>query len=257
MAAIQYYSEVAMPLYKRFLWGLLAGIAVICVKLLGPDIEHFRSLVLTGNMGETVFYGLISAITVFLGGVSGLFSKDSDPSRILIFCASFPALVTTAFAPDRIPANINPDRPAEQAEYRGPKFALPSPISVARAQDLANEGFCDEGSFISQFTKAATEYFASNRLEANSYVVIVGSTTDFSEAKSIADGFAERTDRFPVYVGCRKPGNDYFPIVIGEPSNAETAAGIKGLITGEGWAPADSYISSYQYREPIYIANPS
>lgn len=246
-----------MALYKKFLWGLLAGFAVICVKLVGPDSDHVRSLFIAGTSGDIAFYSLVCLVTVLLGGISGMFSKETDPTRMLVFCASFPALITTYSAPDRIPTTINADRPAETAMSAPGGFAFPGLIGRAQAGETGlggPDGVCDEGSLVGQITDAARTYF-SNRLEDSSYVVIIGSYPDYEEAKAMAQAFAAKSGDLPIYVGCRRPDNPYYPVIAGDRTDAETAAGIKGLITGEEWAPMETYISSYQYRVPIYVAD--
>ncbi|WP_340162353.1 hypothetical protein [uncultured Hoeflea sp.] len=240
----------------RFLWGLLGGIAVICVKMIGPDIEVVKSLFLVSNGAEIAFYGLISAITIFLGGISGLFSKETEPIRMLAFAAAFPALVSTYTAPERTP--LSTAAPASPAERSAPANAASLDlgfVSAARAQVGDAELVCDEGSFTQQFTKAARDYF-SNQTRETTYSVVVGSEQDFERAKAKADAYARDAPDVEIYVGCRKPGNPYFPVFIEAGADVEKAALLMGEVIGEGWAPADTYISSYAYRTPIYTAKP-
>ena len=42
-----------------------------------------------------MFYIFISGITIILGAFSGLFSKETERTKLLIFCASVPALLST------------------------------------------------------------------------------------------------------------------------------------------------------------------
>ena len=240
----------------RFLWGLLGGIAVICVKIIGPDIEVVKSLFLVSNGAEIAFYGLISAITIFLGGVSGLFSKETEPIRMLAFAAAFPALVSTYTAPERTPLSTPPTAPS--AERSGPANAASLDlgfVSAAQAQVIGSELVCDEGSFTQQFSKAARDYF-SNQPQDSTYAVVVGSEQDLERAKALADTYARDAGDFGIFVGCRKPGNPYFPIFLEAGTDVEKAATLMGEIIGDGWAPPDTYISSYAYRKPIYAAKP-
>jgi hypothetical protein len=238
----------------RFLWGLLGGFAVICVKIIGPDIEVVKSLFFLSNGAEIAFYGLISAITIFLGGISGLFSKETEPIRMLAFAAAFPALVSTYTAPERIPSSANPTTaPAERSAPANAASLVLGIVSAAQAQITDSDLICDEGSFTEQFSKAARDYFSSQSQDTG-YSVVVGSEQDFDQAKALADAYARNSGDFEIHVGCRKPDNPYFPVIVGSTTDVETAAKIMGEIIGEGWAPSDTYLSNYAYRKPIYEA---
>ena len=242
-----------MPLYQKFLWGLVAGIALICVKFVGPDQDYVKALPNAGS-GEVIFYTLLSAVTIFLGGLSGLFCKDGEPARILVFCASFPALLSAYASQERIDPTLNKQGPVGRADANAdplPGFSL---VTRAYAQDGGSEGVCVEGSLISQVGKAAQDYFSPDK-SAQSYSVVVASSTALPAAKAKADQFASLAQGTSVYVGCRKPGNPYFPVIVGPNSNQQEAAILLGKIIGEGWAPRDSYISAYEYRKPIYTPN--
>ncbi|MBP1852661.1 hypothetical protein [Rhizobium halophytocola] len=236
-----------MALYQKFLWGLLAGLALICVKIIGPDGDYVKSLI-SANAAEWVFYSILSLITIFLGGLSGLFCKESEPARILVFCASFPALLSAATSQTRQEIPAPSARPAEARLAPTLDIGLVTP---AFAQNPANDGVCLEGSFVSQIGKAAQDYFSAASA-TKSYSVVIASSAKFEDAKSKADHFAQLAGSITVYVGCRKPGNAYYPIVAGPNTSQQEAATLMGRIIGEGWAPADSYISSYEYRTPIY-----
>jgi len=242
-----------MPHFSRFLWGLCAGFVVVLVKVIGVDANFIKPIVVSGNHGELSFYLLVSAGTVLLGGFSGLFSKSTEPMQILVFCASFPALVTTALSPDRSSPPTGPINPVEKASLYMPSVIEFDFISNAMAQTTAVNSrlVCDEGSFSKQFKSAAKTYFGMES-KIKSTAVIIASEDSFERAKSIADTFAERTDNYDIYVGCRKPGNPYFPVIVGKPTDFQTAAEVKGEIVGEGWAPTDTYLSNYAYRETIY-----
>lgn len=238
----------------RFLWGLLGGFAVICVKIIGPDIEVVKSLFFLSNGAEIAFYALISAITIFLGGISGLFSKETEPIRMLAFAAAFPALVSTYTAPERMPSSANPTTaPAERSAPANAASLDFGIVSVAQAQIAGGTLICDEGSFTEQFSKAARDYF-SNPSQNTDYTVVVGSEQDLDRAKALADAYARKSGDREIYVGCRKPDNPYFPIFVGGSTDVGTAATIMGEIIGEGWAPSDTYLSNYAYRVPIYEA---
>lgn len=237
----------------RFLWGLLGGVAVICVKVIGPDIAVVKSLFLVRNGAEIAFYGLISAITIFLGGISGLFAKETEPLRMLAFAAAFPALISTYTAPERIPSSANPAAPTEASRPANAASLALGFVSVAHAQPANGKFTCDEGSFAEQFSRAAGAYF-SNKVATGTFAVVVGSEQDFNRAKALADAYARSSGGREIYVGCRKPDNPFFPIIVGGSTDMQTASTLMGEVIGEGWAPSDTYLSNYAYRAPIYEA---
>ena len=245
-----------MPVYQRFIWGLLAGIAVICVKIIGPDKIVVKEYIFLGNSGEITFYIFLSFVTIFLGGISGLFSKSTEPAQILVFCAAFPALVTTAFNPERMPQNSST---SETAAYDIPSPTLSGIfnfVAAASAQPVAQDVqlVCDEGDFLKQFGEAAKTYF-SNQSEAEIFSVVVASEKNLDQAILLADEYARKIDKFEIQVGCRRPNNPYFPVIIGGTTDLLTASEIKGEIIGAGLAPRDTFISNYSYRKPVYQAD--
>ncbi|TDH34321.1 hypothetical protein E2A64_16765 [Pseudohoeflea suaedae] len=241
-----------MTLLQRFGWGIVAGFAIVCVKFLGPDAEYVQQIISDLNIGHVTFYVIFSLVTVFLGGISGLFSQDREPLRILVFCAAFPATVSAALPGSGKPP-VSKTENGSAADLAGrTEFPLSLIVTSALAED-ATDGVCNEGGFTAQFTQAAREYF-SGPVVQDTYSVIVGSATELAEAQRLADEFARRSEGLSVTVGCRRPGNPYYPIVVGEVSDLETAAEIKGRVIGEGWAREDSYLSDYPFRKPIYQA---
>lgn len=246
-----------MSYFQRFMWGLLAGVAVVIVKMLGPDSIVIKEFLTSFNRGGIAFYAVISVLTVILGGISGLFAKGTEPTQILVFCAAFPALVTTASTPERVAPNSDlPNTTAQISPFDPPAVGWNLKLVSSAMAQQTQEGknlVCDEGSFTQQFTNAAKSYF-SNQLQTDNYAVVIGSVQDFDQAKVMADRYARQSGRYNVYVGCRKPGNPYFPIIVGNSGNLQTAAEIKGEIIGEGWAPEDTYFSNYAYRTLIYDA---
>jgi hypothetical protein len=249
-------EEEAMTLFQRFAWGIVAGFAIVCVKFLGPDAEYVQRIISTLNIGHVTFYVVVSLVTILLGGISGLFSQDKEPLRILVFCAAFPATVSAALpgAGSR-ETGAQPTEENRAAELASPTQFRTFDLIVARAWAASDDiGVCDEGGFASKFSQAAKEYF-SDPVDDTTYSVIVGSETDLTEARHLADEFAQRADGLPVTVGCRKPGNPYYPVVVGGVSDLETAAEIKGRVIGEGWGPQDAYLSNYPFRKPIYQAD--
>lgn len=257
-----------MTMIERVLWGLLAGLAIVLVKILGPDEQFFRSLLVPQDGGasedlaaELIFYFIISVITVLLGGIAGAFAKENDKTRILLFAVSFPALLTTMTAQKRdavgnIGALAQSDlveaSPASQMANLSPMSLI---ISKAYAidQDVTT---CVEAGFGTKILQSAAKYLGgrSNASE-KIYAVVIASTKDLNQAKEIANEALLNTD-LQVYVGCKRPGNEYFPVIVGETTNQFDANELKGIVTEQRLLSdgSEPYISSYAYRTSIYDA---
>ncbi len=250
-------STSSMPIGRRFLWGVLAGVAIVCVKIIGPDQDHVRSLFLTGVTGAIAFYVFISCITVTLGGISGLFAEEKKPQKMLIFCASLPAIVSMALGTER----------ESQTTGDADMIALYSQdthelggmiISGAYAEEQSDDGVCDEGTFLEQFTDAANRYLT--RAQASeTYRVIVASEPDFERAGTIAEALADRLSdadiNLQVSVGCRRPGNIYYPVIVGEDGSQSQARQIQGILSNAG-VSTDSYLSNYAWRSNLVVLSP-
>lgn len=241
-----------MPVIVRFIWGMLSGVAVVLVKAIGPDMTVIKEFFLTGNGGEFAFYIFVSGVTIMLGGLSGLFARERDPLRVLAFCAAFPALVTTYTSPPRLGPDANKHQTIEEVTQQKAAYSSFNFITSVQAQDLSNTSLvCDEGTFSEQFAQAAKTYF-KNEYPSDSFAVVVGSEKDFEVAKQKANTYTRQSKKYAINVGCRRSGNPYFPIMVGNSTDYETALVIKGEVIGEGWAPSDTYLSNYPYRKIIY-----
>jgi hypothetical protein len=128
-----------------------------------------------------------------------------------------------------------------------------SVIGVARAQGVSADYICDEGGFVSQFATSAKEYLTgetgSNSLQ---YHVVVWSTKSLDTAKQVAGKVAESSDQWHASVGCRRPDNPYFPVMLGAKTNQVEAAKLLGRFQEAGILTEKPYLSAYPFREPIY-----
>lgn len=242
-----------MTMKQRFLWGCLAGLTIVFVKIIGPDNDHVRSLFGNIYSADVSFYLFISVITVFLGAISGLFTKEQEPVKILLFCASVPALLSTFTAEQRdtIPQpQSNQDRADFISESTG-NGALGFIVSPAFAD--TEENVCSEGSAFSKFQTSAQNYLSGSKTAQRPYyAVVAASTKSLDKAKEIAAEIKQANEDWAPYVGCKKPGNQYYPIIVGSIGDQVSAAQLKGQFDAAGVLDQESYVSYYQYRKPIY-----
>ncbi len=245
-----------MLIAERLMWGSLAGGAIVLVKIVGPDRDYVYSLFASAATPDIAFYIFISVVTMLLGLVSGAFSNEPDRVKLLLFCASVPGLLSTATGQLREPALGLPPAASEHAEAdyqgaEGERVWLSSVIvSSARAQTGDESHVCSEGSFIQQFSLSAKNYFSGERPQ---YSVIVWSTRSFDEAKGLADELSEEPGDWQATVGCRRPNNDYYPVMIGTGMTQIEAATLLGQFVEAAPRSEKPYLDNYPYRDSIYM----
>lgn len=238
----------------KLFWGALAGILIVLVKILGPDKIFVQSLFEGAATGGIAFYVFISAITILLGTISGLFSKEKEPVKLLIFCASVPALLTTVTTEQREPAATgSTSAPAVDRAQLDTPMLPPLLISTAHAQSADKSHECNEGTFFQNFTQTGAQYLSgAKRSNQPFYAAVVASTQNYEEAKSIADKIYRQNKNFAPFVGCKRPGNANYPVIVGQIGTQAAAAEWIGRFEEAGILNAKPYLSFYEHRSPVY-----
>ena len=85
--------------------------------------------------------------------------------------------------------------------------------------------------------------------------MVVWSTKNLATAKQIAGKVAKSSDQWHVSVGCRRPGNPYFPVMVGTKTTEVEAAELLGRFQEAGILAEKPYLSAYPFRQPIYTPN--
>jgi len=245
-----------MSLLQRLFWGFLAGLVIIIVKIIGPDQDYVRSLFDLGYSAQTTFYAFISFLTILLGTISALFNKEKEPIKLLLFCASVPALLSTYTGEVRNSVPGLQDDVASSSINRTStgSFGLPTIFfSTAFAQTINTQDECVEPGFAAEFSKTAQQYLSgrTNAAQTN-YSVIVASIKDLEEAKALATKIFTTNRAWSPYVGCRRPGNEYFPVIIGTATTEVEATELKVKFEAAEILSAEPYLSSYEYRTEIF-----
>ncbi|MDF2369737.1 MAG: hypothetical protein P1V21_02980 [Rhizobiaceae bacterium] len=246
-----------MTMKQRVFWGFLAGLTIVLVKIIGPDQSYLRSLFYQISSVDLVFYIFISIVTIVLGAISGLFSKEHEPVKLLLFCASVPALLSTFTGERReaipLQAPAATENRASADGINRPSMFITSAHAQTLNQTLRQKHVCNEGSFTQRFTQSAQQYLTgkSNARLAD-YSVVVSSTPDFDKAKRIATQIFTKDKAWAPYVGCRKPGNANYPVIIGPPTSEVEAAEWKGRFEEAQVMPGSAYLSYYEFRKPVF-----
>ncbi len=249
-----------MSMIKRLSLGLLAGLLIVLVKIIGPDQEYISSIIEASSSEKIFSYAFISLATVTLGAISVIFTKEKDPRKLLFFCASVPAMLSTYTGEvrDKLPidsqgasiVNQSINRAAINDNFQPSIF---SSTAFAQTAGANQDNECVEPSFFSKFSQSTQQYLTGQKYANKPYYnVIVASTKNYEEAKGIALQIFEKNKSWTPYVGCRRPDNPYYPVVIG-PSNTQVeAAAWKGKFEQSKIMPETPYLSFYQYRQPIF-----
>jgi hypothetical protein len=249
-----------MPIFHRAAWGFLAGLLIVLLKIQGPDQSYVRSLFSSYELMDAVFYVFISLVTISLGLISGLFSKEREPVKLLVFCASIPALLSTATSEQReaFPVSlteINSASIVDQIDHLD-MISFPSFISSAHAQTESSEYICVEDNFLVRFSNSAQRYVTGESYSnLPFYAVVAASTTDFELAKEISKKIFDENAAWAPFVGCRRPGNDYFPIIVGNIGTKTEAIEQKTRFEEESVLPFLPELSFYEYRTKIFVPN--
>lgn len=241
-----------MRLIERLLWGMLAGLAIVLVKILSPDQAYVKSLFLTANAGELGFYAFISLATIALGALSGAFSNESDRVKLLLFCASVPALLSTATAERRDPI------PGGGLQPTAGMFSVVTPANAQQQLDPLEGLRCDPGDFLDNFARTANNYLTGKKqTEIEQYSVVIGSAASLSEAKQLADRLQAEHPDFAVRVGCAPSGASRLPVLVGDPATQIDAAALLGEFRQSGKGkPSDGlepYLLPDPRQKPVYV----
>lgn len=82
--------------------------------------------------------------------------------------------------------------------------------------------------------------------------MVVASKRDFEEAKAVARTVFQTDKRWAPFVGCKRPGNDFYPVIIGPTTNKVEAAELKGRFEQAKILPDGPFLSFYPYRKAVF-----
>ena len=223
MAAIEVLPRtvISTHLYRVAVGGL-GGIAATCVKYLSQHHEKVSSLIENDQWPKAyaILFGLaiFAAVLFFLGGLIGWASKESHSLKLLALGISAPALVTTwaSARPDQIAAgqadkiayelHSTVVQTAQASETNIPKFIL----STA------------ENSYGLTILDGLNDVLGRDAISPN-YWVVVGSFLELENAVEHAKRINSEAPDMKAFVGKRKPGNKFYPVIVGKFTNREGA----------------------------------
>jgi hypothetical protein len=272
MAAIEPVPNLAaaqdelLRLHARVAIGIIGGLCAVLLKIYAQDkvviggwlLRLWRSEISEQDMQSLIGYAVIAALVMFLGGLVGFFVEERNRLKMLALGMSAPAMLTT-FTGGIGPTAIEPKdaRPPIEAPVDGPAGFLFDGFGFISSAYAAERGATVH---VAQLTEGINVFLGRgpSRAEAiaqetERYWVIVGSERDPTQANAVAEKINEQAPDLEAFVGERKPGNSYYPIIVGGEGGflpLTDALELREQALGAGIAPPDSYLSAYPDRLP-------
>ena len=208
---------------EKAVLGALGGLSAVLVKFLGQDyanvVAHAANLSADQLLAYQVGYGLITPILMFLGGFIAWLSDEEKRIKVVALAVAAPALITTWAGGSK------PDALAFNDYVVSSAYAQPA----APAQQTLPPAYPETPTQQSTWQKieAGVGTFFGYGKEPQRYWVIVGSYKDRDEAQRFADRINAEDATLNAWIGLKLPGNDYYPVIVGEQSLLSDAKALK------------------------------
>jgi SPOR domain len=229
-----------LALFKATLGGL-GGLAAICVKYIGQDHNVVMDWIDTGDPRLhklLIGYLILTPILIFLGGLVTWVSDETNHLKLLAMGVAAPALITT-WAGGATPGSASPHGNEPGHAY----FFKMAPVAPAHANEQSIQ--IAQADTIKQGLEL---FFGVGKIEPR-YWVIVGSHREKGDAEAQAAAINVERPTLHAFVGKRQPGNDDYPVIIGEYVNLAEANRLRE-VARELSAVKDSHLSAYADRRP-------
>ncbi|MCV6546337.1 MAG: hypothetical protein OIF56_03465 [Cohaesibacter sp.] len=230
-----------MSAITRVLAGALGGLIATASKILAMDIGQLDAFLMSGDFEAAsqlrVTLYIICPILVFLGAALAWASRETKPMTLLSIGCAAPALIAPWTT-----GNLA-GQPSGGQAWNGPAI-----VSSAYAQESADQITQDTGKV------SAFQYLFGLKDESDlRYWVIVGSYKDLQKAYDYRDVLNEADPTIKAFVGKQKPGNPYYPIIVGGEQAflpIDEAKALKEKAQTIPIVPGDVYLSNYAGRLP-------
>ena len=228
---------------EKAVLGALGGLSAVLVKFLGQDyanvVAHAANLSADQLLAYQVGYGLITPILMFLGGFVAWLSDEEKRIKIVALAVAAPALITTWAGGNK------PDNLAFNDYLVSSAYAQPA----APAQQMPTPAYPEAPTQQSTWQKieSGVGTFFGYGNAPQRYWVIVGSYKDRDDAQRFADRINAEDATLNAWIGLKLPGNDYYPVIVGEQSLLSDAKALKERALATR-AVKDAYLSTGERR---------
>lgn len=234
-------------MFHRILIGALGGAAAAISKVLAIDSKVLAALLnaeefaKAADLKVTIF--IHTPLLIALGAMVAFMTNETVRMKLFAIGVSAPALVAPWLSQPAkfIDLQAAPDRRAAQIDFLFPR---------AYAGDEAPAGGVTQLDALGYILGLPT-----NAPEGTTkFWVIVGSHKELDDAKAQVDAIRQKNPQIQPFVGVRKPGNDYYPVIVGGTTAflpLDKAMALKKLAeSSPGVAPDGAYLSDYSGRLP-------
>ena len=182
---------------EKYLIALLAGITPVATKYLARDSDK--------NLADLIgIYAATSICLVILGAIVCYLSNEKNRMKLFMLALSAPALISN------LSGNTYVGK--ERASFENPFTISAYASETNQPIVIAQAGFIDN----------VRRYFGANN-DSGKYWVIVYSTKDRNQANTVAAAVNRVDPKYRAFVGNRRPGNPFYPVIIGNQNNESNA----------------------------------
>lgn len=236
---------LSIHLYRIAVGGL-GGIAAACVKYLSQHQEKVLFLFENDQMPKAlpILYALLilAAVLFFLGGLIGWVSNETNGLKLLALGISAPALFTTWSAPQEKPTSGEVDKVKTES-----RLELIQPVHAAASSAPAMLISAAGDSHGLTVLDGIKEVLGWETISLN-YWVVAGSYLSKEVAEKRAKEINDEDPTMKAFVGKQRPGNKYFPVIVGEFTSRDEAEKLLARAL-KLESVAKAYLSDYADRK--------
>lgn len=213
----------------RGLVGCLGGLAAVISKYLGQDHAYYLRLLDLGNQQIKIDnlwlgYKIMSPSLVFLGALMAWASYENHRVKLLAIAVAAPALITTW-------AGGATSATKFAFDFVSPALAADASVEVGEKVSVGN----------------GLKLFFGIGKDEERYHVVAGSYKNKTDAALVAEKIIKKDPTLPVFVGERRPNNEFYPVIVGGYSSYSDAAKIKDKIKDLNLTP-EPYLTPYRFQ---------
>lgn len=197
---------------EKAVLGALGGLSAVLVKFLGQDyanvVAHAANLTADQLLAYKVGYGLLTPILMFLGAFVAWLSDENKRIKVVALAIAAPAMITTWSGGNKSDFLVLNDA-LLSTSYAQAVDSVKEKISPGKADTIT------EKSPWQQIQSGVGVFFGYGK-QPQRYWVIVGSYKDKDAAQRFAAKINAEDNTLNAWVGMKIPGNDYYPVIVGE-----------------------------------------
>lgn len=202
-----------MSSIEKAILGALGGFSAVLVKFLGQDyanvVDNVANLSADQLLAYKVGYGLLTPILMFLGAFIAWLSDEQKRIKVVALAIAAPAIITTWSGGHKSNHSL-----AFHDFFVASAYAQSENAANVKIEP-ANPDSVTEKDTWRQIQKGVGTFFGYGK-EPQKYWVIVGSFKDKDAAQKFADKLNAEDKTLNAWVGLRLPGNDFYPVIVGD-----------------------------------------